>query len=98
MRPQARRFGGGIKSAAGGKWEGSAADEAQDKKLAKKHGMSMSNWEKSAMDKKHDKQKSMTGLKKGGGVETKGKTKGSIVKMCAGGGVEIKGKTRGRIV
>jgi len=79
-------------------WEGSAKDEAQDKKLAKKHGMSMPNWEKSAMDKKHDKQKSTAGLARGGGVETKGKTRGATVKMCSGGGVEMKGKTRGRIV
>ena len=51
----------------GGKtWEGSAKDEAQDKKLAKKHGMSMAKWEKSDMDKKHDSQKSMKGLKRGG--------------------------------
>jgi hypothetical protein len=47
-------------------WEGSAEDLAQDKKLAKKHGMSFGKWEKSAMDKKHDKQQSMKGLKKGG--------------------------------
>lgn len=73
------------------KWEGSAEDEAQDKKLAKKHGMSMSKWEKSKMDVKHDKQKSMKGLKSGGmscyakggsvrgdGCATKGKTKGKM--------------------
>ena len=48
------------------KWEGSARDVAEDKKLAKKHKMSYSDWEKSDMDKKHDKQKSMKGLKKGG--------------------------------
>lgn len=48
------------------KWEGSKKDEAQDKKLAKKHKMSMASWEKSAMDKKHDKQESMKGLRKGG--------------------------------
>ena len=54
----------------GGKvWEGSAKDEAQDKKLAKKRGMSMKAWEKSSMDTKHDKQKSMKGLKEGGGVK-----------------------------
>ena len=70
----------------GEKWEGSKEDKDEDKKLAKKHGMSMSNWEKSAMDKKHDKQKSMKGLKKGGsaskradGCATKGKTKGRFV-------------------
>jgi hypothetical protein len=48
------------------KFEGSKKDEAQDKKLAKKHGMSMKSWEKSKMDEKHDKQKSMKGLKTGG--------------------------------
>lgn len=50
------------------KFEGSAKDMAQDKKLAKKHGMSMKDYEKSAIDKKHDRQKSMKGLKKGGKV------------------------------
>ena len=48
------------------KFEGSAKDEAQDKKLAKKHGMSMKEWEKSSMDTKHDRQQSMKGLKRGG--------------------------------
>ena len=48
------------------KFEGSAKDEAQDKKLAKKHGMSMKSWESSKMDDKHDKQESMKGLKRGG--------------------------------
>jgi len=47
-------------------FEGSAKDEKQDSKLAKKYGMSMSAWEKSKMDKKHDTQQSMKGLKKGG--------------------------------
>lgn len=70
----------------GGKaWEGSKKDEAQDKKLAKKHGMSMAKWEKSSMDKKHDKQESMKGLKHGGrsayakGGAAKGKTTVNIV-------------------
>lgn len=47
-------------------FEGSAKDMAEDKKLAKKHGMSMKSWEKSKMDEKHDRQKSMKGLKRGG--------------------------------
>lgn len=47
-------------------FEGSAKDMAQDKKLAKKHNMSMKAWEKSKMDEKHDRQKSMKGLKRGG--------------------------------
>jgi hypothetical protein len=64
----------------GGKvaFEGSAKDEAQDTKLAKKYGMSMMAWEKSKQDKKHDEQESTAGLKKGGRAERKsgGRTKG----------------------
>lgn len=47
-------------------FEGSAKDVREDKKLAKKRGMSMKEWESSAADVKHDKQRSMKGLKKGG--------------------------------
>ena len=47
-------------------WEHSKEDLAEDKKLAKKHGMSMEKWEKSALDKKHDEQQSTEGLRKGG--------------------------------
>ena len=47
-------------------WEHSKKDLEQDKKLAKKHGMSLEQWEKSAADKKHDKQQSAKGLKRGG--------------------------------
>lgn len=35
--------------------EGSKKDMAEDKKLAKKAGMTMKQWEKSPADKKHDK-------------------------------------------
>ena len=59
------------KGGAAKKFEGSAKDEAQDKKLAKKYGMSMKEWEASKMDDKHDKQKSMKGLKAGGRAERK---------------------------
>jgi hypothetical protein len=47
-------------------WEGSKKDETQDKKLAKKHHMTMKAWEASEMDKKHDRQHSMKGLRHGG--------------------------------
>ena len=59
--------GSGMKK--GGKiknFEGSAKDEMQDKKLAKKYGMSRKAYEASPIDEKHDKQQSMAGLKKGG--------------------------------
>lgn len=55
---------------AGGRvFEGSAKDVAEDAKLAKKHGMSMKDWEKSKLDEKHDEQQSMKGLRKGGRTE-----------------------------
>ena len=47
-------------------WEHSKADLKQDRKLAKKHGMSMERWEESDLDAEHDKQQSAEGLKKGG--------------------------------
>ena len=50
----------------GAAFEGSAKDEREDKKLEKKYGMSHKEWEASDMDKKHDRQESMKGLKKGG--------------------------------
>lgn len=61
--------GNPIKKKKGGKvngFEGSFMDMVQDKKLAKKYGMSKKAYEKSEIDAKHDKQKSMKGLKKGG--------------------------------
>lgn len=53
-------------------WEHSKEDLAQDKKLAKKHGMSLEKWEKSELDKKHDKQQSAKGLCWGGRAKKKG--------------------------
>lgn len=48
------------------KFEGSAKDQMQDKKLAAKRKMTMAEWEASKADDKHDKQESMKGLKDGG--------------------------------
>lgn len=73
--------GGSAKMAKGGKakiFEGSAADMAQDKKLAKKRGMSLAEWENSSADKKHDAQKNMKGLKMGGKAKM---AKGGIVPL-----------------
>ena len=66
-----RKFKGGgmAKKMSMAKWEGSKEDLIQDKKLAKKHGMSFKEWESSSMDEKHDKQQSMKGLKMGGKVK-----------------------------
>jgi len=44
-----------------GKWEGSKEDKEEDKKLAKKHGMTLSQWEKSDADKKHDMKEELKG-------------------------------------
>lgn len=66
---EGKKRGGKVKMAKGGKvenFEGSAKDMAQDKKLAKKYGMSKKAYEKSPIDAKHDKQQSMKGLKMGG--------------------------------
>lgn len=68
---------GGMGKKKGGKvshmeWEHSKKDLAEDKKLAKKHGMSLEKWEKSALDKKHDKQQSTKGLCYGGKAKKAG--------------------------
>lgn len=68
--------------AAGGKTsEGTAKDMREDKQMAKSRGMTMSQWESSAADKKHDAPKKMAkgGKVRGDGVAMRGKTKG---KMC----------------
>ena len=63
--------------------EGSAKDTREDKFKAKKAGMSMKTWEKSAADKKHDAPKKMAG----GGVVKKS-TGGSM----RGTGAAVRGK------
>ena len=74
------------------KWEGSAKDVAQDTKLAKKHKMSMNEWESSDMDKKHDKQKSTKGLKKGGPTSLDRKKFGKNMSRA----MNQKGSSRGK--
>lgn len=72
----------------GGMVEGSAKDVREDKAMAKKAGMSMKQWEKSAADKKHDKGctcKACGGgvsdrmARKDGGKVGKGKTNINII-------------------
>jgi hypothetical protein len=63
MGPMTRKKGGKVSEM---EWEHSKEDLKQDKKLAKKHGMSLEKWEKSALDKKHDKNQSAEGLCYGG--------------------------------
>lgn len=67
-----KKKGGTVKMAKGGKvenFEGSPKDMAQDRKLAKKYGMTKKAYEKSEIDAKHDKQRSMKGLKMGGAAK-----------------------------
>jgi hypothetical protein len=52
---------------------------------------------KDVMDYEEKEHKSM-GFARGGGIESKGKTRGMIVKMARGGGIESRGKTRGRFI
>lgn len=59
----------GMHKAKGGPVEGSKADMAEDKKGAKKAGVSMKKWESSAADAKQDK----LGMKHGGKVMKRSK-------------------------
>ena len=45
--------------------EGTKKDKAEDIRLAKKNRMSIKDWEKSKMDKKHDAPKAKRPAKKG---------------------------------
>jgi hypothetical protein len=83
----AMKEGGKVPKMSTKDWESSKEDLMQDKKLAKKRGMSLAAYEKSPADKKHDKQQSMKGLKAGG-----------TAKYAKGGGVEVQGKTKGKMV
>jgi hypothetical protein len=83
----AMKEGGKVPKMSTKAWENSKEDLMQDKKLAKKRGMSLATYEKSPADKKHDKQQSMKGLKAGG-----------TAKYAKGGGIEVQGKTKGKII
>lgn len=84
------------KMAKGGKVsskEGTAKDMREDKAMAKKRGMTMAQWEKSAADKKHDAPKKMA---KGGAVHKMpdgtmmpGKSHGAPKKMAEGGKLKM---------
>ena len=78
-------------------WEHSKADLSQDRKLAKKHGMSMDKWEESKLDEKHDRQQSAKGLKSGGRRVAKkdgGCATGYAMGGYAEGGSPKKGKSK----
>ena len=67
--------------------EGGMADMSQDKKMVKKavgmHDKQMHEGKKTDMSKL--KKGGMTKMCRGGGIETKGKTKGTMIKMKSGG-------------
>jgi hypothetical protein len=83
----AMKEGGKVPKMSPKDWENSEEDLRQDKKLAKKRGMSLTAYERSPADKKHDRQQSMKGLKAGG-----------TAKYARGGGIEVQGKTKGKMV
>lgn len=79
-------------------WEHSKHDLREDRKLAKKHGMTLEHWEKSKLDEKHDKQQSMKGLKRGGkaGMSLDGELQGTRPtgdRLARKSGGRSKGKT-----
>ena len=70
------------------KFEGSARDEREDKILEKKHRMTHKEWEASELDEKHDRQRSMKGLKRGGEVAH---PSGCRCDRCMGGSAKKRG-------
>lgn len=75
-----------MKAIFGGKE--SKAEEAAERKAV---GGSKAKY--AAMEKKYEGE-----YARGGGVERKGKTQGTMVKMARGGGVESRGKTQGKMI
>ncbi|RLT21504.1 MAG: hypothetical protein DWI31_02210 [Candidatus Aquidulcis sp.] len=94
MEEEQRRMGDMTRRKHGGKaekFEGSAKDMMEDKKMAAKRGMSMKEWEASKADDKHDSQQSMKGLKAGGKAMHH---KDCMCKACGGSaGYKNGGKT-----
>ena len=81
-----RRIGDMTRRKDGGKaekFEGSAKDMMEDKKMAAKRKMTMAEWEASKADDKHDSQQSMKGLKAGGKAE-EAHAKDCMCKACGG--------------
>jgi hypothetical protein len=93
MKQMQKMAKGGMAKMSEKDWEGSAEDLKEDKKLAKKHGMSFADWEKSSMDEKHDKQQNMKGLKRGGTV--KKMASGGATFRSSANGIAQRGKTKG---
>ncbi len=76
MQEEQRRAGDMTRRKDGGRTEGSAKDKAEDKVMAKKSGMSMKDWEKSAEDREHDKGCTCKACGGRMGRATGGRTKG----------------------
>ena len=76
------------------------------KSMIKHEAAEMGAMKKGGMPMKDGKPAFMKGMAKGGGIESKGKTKGMMVKMATGGvvkfakggGIESKGKTKGTMI
>ena len=66
-----RTIGAGAMKRGGAAFEGSAKDKREDAHLAKKHGMTHAEWERSKFDAKHDRQENEKGLKHGGEAGSK---------------------------
>ena len=109
--------GGSIKRfAAGGMMKESKAMIGKEINFMKKKGApksmikheaaEMGAMKKGGMPMKDGKPAFMKGMAKGGGIESRGKTKGMMVKMATGGvvkfakggGIESKGKTKGTMI
>jgi hypothetical protein len=86
----------GKKSFSGTTAQRDAHAEKEGKRVAKDLAYDMSKgMKKGGMSKMKSGGACMA---RGGGIETKGKTKGTMVKMARGGGIEVRGKTKGTMV